>query len=158
MGKPSLLKKETKEHLKGQMGQAKRGTSARMMRYNVFKRELLHRHLGRHGRRVLIDSCKLHNRLYCACLPHTRGHSCALRKHVVGQEKSLWLVCVHCALGHIGWVELEKFLWLFCSISVNSSQPYQACQLGFRVQLETFSARPLLCCSCLTFYLTVHFI
>ena len=70
MGKPSLVKKDTKEHLKGKMGQAKRGTSARMMRYNVFKRELLHRHLGRHGLRVVIGSCKLCNsRLCCMSFP-----------------------------------------------------------------------------------------
>ena len=37
----------------------------------LFKKVILHIHLGGHGLTVLTDSCKLHNnRLYCACLCH----------------------------------------------------------------------------------------
>ena len=37
----------------------------------LFKKGILHIHLGGHGLTVLTDSCKLHNnRLYCACLSH----------------------------------------------------------------------------------------
>ena len=62
----SLLKKEQKEHLKGEVGQAKRGTSTGMTRCGFFKTGLLRIHLGGHGLAVLIDSCKLYNnRLYC---------------------------------------------------------------------------------------------
>ena len=72
MVETSLLKKEQKEHLKGEVGQAKRGTSAGMMRYGFFKTGLLHIHLGGHRLAVLIDSCKLHNnRLYWTCLSHS---------------------------------------------------------------------------------------
>ena len=71
MGKRSLLKKEQKEHDKGEVGQARRGTGARMVLYEVFMTGLLHTHLGGHGLTVLIDSCKLHsNRLWCAYLSH----------------------------------------------------------------------------------------
>ena len=57
----SLLKKEQKEHLKGEVGQAKRGTSTGMTRCGFFKTGLLRIHLGGHGLAVLIDSYKLHN-------------------------------------------------------------------------------------------------
>ena len=71
MGKISLLKNEEKEHNKGEVGQASRGTGAGMVMYGVFKTGLLHTHLGGRGLTVLIDSCKLHsNRLCCACLSH----------------------------------------------------------------------------------------
>ena len=66
-----FLKKEEKEHLKGEVSQAKRGMGARMMRYRIFKIGLLHIHLGGCGLTVFIDSCKLcNNWLYCACLSH----------------------------------------------------------------------------------------
>ena len=71
MAKTSLLKKEQKEHLKRGMSEAKRDTDTGIMKLGIFKRVLLHIHLGRHGLTVLIDSCKLHNnRLYCACHFH----------------------------------------------------------------------------------------
>ena len=72
MVETSLLQKEQNEHLKGEVGQARRGTSAGMMRYVFFKTGLLHIHLGGHRLAVLIDSCKLHNnRLYWTCLSHS---------------------------------------------------------------------------------------
>ena len=37
MAKTSLLKNEKKEHLKGEAGQAKRGTGFRRMRYRGFQ-------------------------------------------------------------------------------------------------------------------------
>ena len=55
----SAKQKEQKEHFKGEVEQAKRGTGARMKRYRVFKTGLLHFYLGRCGLTVLIDSCKL---------------------------------------------------------------------------------------------------
>ena len=71
MGKRSLLKEEQKEHDKGEVGQARRGTGARMVLYEVFMTGLLHTHLGGRGLTVLIDSCKLHNsRLDSTCLFH----------------------------------------------------------------------------------------
>ena len=80
MTKISLLEKELKEHLKGEVGQAERSPT-RMMRSGGFKTGLLHIHLGGHGLRVLIDSCKLHNsRLYCACLP--RNSLCSNQMYV----------------------------------------------------------------------------
>ena len=70
-GNTSLLEKEHKEHLKGEVGHAKRGNGTRMMRYCIFKTGLLHIHLGGCGLTTLINSCKLHkNRLYCTCLSH----------------------------------------------------------------------------------------
>ena len=53
------------------MGQAKRGTGTRIMRYRVCKTELLHIHLGGHGLRFLTNSWKFYNnRHYCVCLSH----------------------------------------------------------------------------------------
>ena len=69
MAKTTLVKKEQKELLKGEMAKP-RVTGATMMKYSVFKTGLLHIHLGGHGLTV-INSCNLHNnRLYCACLSH----------------------------------------------------------------------------------------
>ena len=66
MVETNLLKKEQKEHLKGEVGQAKRGTGAGMRRCGFFKTGVLWAWIT-----VLIDSCKLHNnRLYWTCLSH----------------------------------------------------------------------------------------
>ena len=79
-GKNKFIK-EQKEHLKGQ---AKRGTGAllalrealELWGMGVFKRGLLHIHLGRCGLAVLIDSYKLHNSmLYCTYLSHKKKRS-----------------------------------------------------------------------------------
>ena len=170
MGKTSLLMKEQKEHLREDVSQAKRGTGTRMVMHKVVKTGLLYIHLWGCGLTVLIDSCKLHNnRLYWAYLSHNpvcynqmyvcieylwtlhRLPSC-LRSledtdmhqgHVPELEKSLWLICIHCAC----WVhvsELEKSLRLFCSMSVSSPGPYQGMS-----GVDLFFARPPHC-SCLT--------
>ena len=56
-------------------------------------------------------------------------------------EKSLWLVCIHCA-PKVNILELLKSLWLFCSISVSSSGPHWGISgVAFRDQLESFLAR-----------------
>ena len=47
MTKTSLLKKEQKEHFRGEVEQAKRGTGAGIMWYRVFQDRVLHIHLGR---------------------------------------------------------------------------------------------------------------
>ena len=66
-----LLKKEQKGHVKGEMGQAKRGTGTGMMRYGCVQTGLLHMYLVGHGLIDLIGSCKLcNNRLECTCLSH----------------------------------------------------------------------------------------
>ena len=39
VAKTGLLREEQKEHLKGEMGQAKKGTGARMIRYGIFSRQ-----------------------------------------------------------------------------------------------------------------------
>ena len=65
MTKTSLLRKEQKEHLKGETGHAKRGS------IGIFKTGLLYNHLGGCGLTILIDNYKLQNkRLPCACLSH----------------------------------------------------------------------------------------
>ena len=111
-------------------GKTKKGTALEWWGMGFFKSGLLCIHLGRRGLTFLIDSCRLHNnRLYCACLPHT-WHSSALRKPMMEFEKSLWLVCLYCALGHITWVGLEKFLWLFVAYLWILPQPHQACLGG----------------------------
>ena len=67
---PGLHKRE-QEDLKGEMGQAKRGTGTGMMRYGCVQTGLLHVYLGGRGLMDLIDSCKLcNNRLECTCLSH----------------------------------------------------------------------------------------
>ena len=38
--------------------------------------------------------------------------------------------------------ELQKSLWLFCSISVSPPEPQWSTEVGFRDQLKLFSARP----------------
>ena len=58
------MKNEEKEHNKGEVGQASRGTGAGMVMYGVFKTGLLHTHLGGRGLAVLIDICKLHDNNY----------------------------------------------------------------------------------------------
>ena len=55
MAKTTLVKKEQKEPLKGEMAKP-RVTGATMMKYSVFKTGLLHIHLCRRGLTVLIDS------------------------------------------------------------------------------------------------------
>ena len=58
-------------------------------------------------------------------------------------EKSLCLVCIHCApRAHVP--ELEKSLWLFCSMSVSSpGLLWGISGLGFRDQLLSISDRPV---------------
>ena len=72
MAKLSFLRKDQKEHLKGEVGQAKRGTGPEMMKYQGLKMAgCLDIYLGGHELTILIDSCKLHtNRFYCAYLSH----------------------------------------------------------------------------------------
>ena len=63
--------KEQKEHLKGDVSQAKRVTGTRMVMHEVVKTGLLYNHLGGCGLAILIDNYKLqNNRLSCACLSH----------------------------------------------------------------------------------------
>ena len=61
MAKTSFLSKEQKEHHKGEVGQAKRGTCHQMMSYGSFEDRLLHIRLAGYRLTGLIDSCKLHN-------------------------------------------------------------------------------------------------
>ena len=66
----SLLKKEQKEYLKGEVGQAERHWHLQDKLW-VSRTKLLYIHLGGCALMVLIDSCKLYNnRLYCTCLSH----------------------------------------------------------------------------------------
>ena len=135
----------------------------------VFKRGLLHIHLGRCGLTIWIDSCKLHNnRLYCACFSH--NSVCYIRymyiqniyeclmgswlSKVTGEHSSdqghmsrCWrspcgqIVSIVC-LGHLclSW----NSLWLFCRVSVSSpGLHWDLSEMGFKDQVE--SARlPLL--------------
>ena len=72
MAKLSFLRKDQKEHLKGEVGQAKRGTGPEMMKYQGLKMAgCLDIYLGGHELTILIDSHMLHNNwLYCPCLSH----------------------------------------------------------------------------------------
>ena len=73
----------------------------------------------------------------------TWGHSRTSRAYVLELEKSLCLVCIHCApRAHVP--ELEKSLWLFCSMSVSSPGLHWGISgLGFRDQLLSISASPV---------------
>ena len=140
MAKKSLLRKEQKEHLKGEWARPKEALAPEWWDTGVFKTRVLHIHLGGRGLTVFIDSSKLHNtRLYCTCLFQNSvcynqmyicieclwtlwGHSCASRAHVWELEKPLWLVCIHCvprahALELETWKSLcgyfVAYLWAF---------------------------------------------
>ena len=79
-----------------------------------------------------------------ALLPKvTWGHSRTSRAYVLVLEKSLWLVCIHCApRAHV--LELEKSLWLFSIMSVSSPGLHWGISgLGFRDQLLSISASPV---------------
>ena len=65
MAKISLLKKEQKEHLKGEVSQVKRGTAPGMTRYRGFQDRAFIYSLRWVWTENLVDSCKLNNNRLC---------------------------------------------------------------------------------------------
>lgn len=155
-GKNKFIGKEKERTPQGEAGQAKERHWQEGWGMGVFKRGLLHIHLGRCGLTIWIDSYKLHNnRLYCACFSHNSvchirymyieylwmlsGSGC-LRSlentaaHVLELEKALWLDCMPKAPVPEDW----NRIWLFCSVSVSSpGLHWDLSEMGFKDQLES---------------------
>ena len=150
MAKTSLLMKEQNKHLKGEVGQVKRGTGPRMMKYGSFQDRVLNIHLDGTEIRVLIDSCMLHNnRLSCTCLSHNSicyNQICVCIEYLWTLQGS-WLpkVTWHSCAPRMHTLMLEKSLRLFCRISVNTPGLHWGMSgMRLRHQLESFPAWPSL--------------